>query len=50
MVIQAYFESREQVTQPEVELYATVKTRRESLWSCFNVCTDGHGLTMLYAH
>src|SRR5881396_1449778 len=51
-VIQAYFESREQVTQPEVEaLCQPFKSPGESRWVLFQcVHGMGHGLTMLYAH
>jgi len=51
-VIQAYFESREQVTQPEVEaLCQPFKSPGASRWVLFQcVHGMGHGLTMLYAH
>jgi len=51
-VIQAYFESREEVTQPEVEaLCQPFKSPTASRWVLFQcVHGMGHGLTMLYAH
>ncbi|PYP58667.1 MAG: hypothetical protein DMD40_05055 [Gemmatimonadetes bacterium] len=51
-VIQAYFESREKVTQPEVEaLCQPFKSPGASRWVLFQcVHGMGHGLTMLYAH
>ena len=51
-VIQAYFESREHVTQPEVEaLCQPFKSPGASRWVLFQcVHGMGHGLTMLYAH
>src|SRR5262245_52861033 len=51
-VIQAYFESRDQVTQPEVEaLCQPFKAPGASRWVLFQcVHGMGHGLTMLYGH
>ena len=51
-VIQAYFESREKVTQPEVEaLCRPFKSPGASRWVLFQcVHGMGHGLTMLYSH
>src|SRR5579859_490120 len=51
-VIQAYFESRDQVTQPEVEaLCQPFKQSGMSRWVLFQcVHGMGHGLTMLYGH
>ncbi|OLC07336.1 MAG: hypothetical protein AUH41_10615 [Gemmatimonadetes bacterium 13_1_40CM_66_11] len=51
-VIQAYFEARDQVTQPEVEaLCQPFKQPGASRWVLFQcVHGMGHGLTMLYAH
>jgi len=51
-VIQAYFESRDQVTQPEVEaLCQPFKQPGASRWVLFQcVHGMGHGLTMLYDH
>jgi hypothetical protein len=51
-VIQAYFESRDHVTQPEVEaLCQPFKMPGASRWVLFQcVHGMGHGLTMLYAH
>jgi len=51
-VIQAYFESRDQVTQPEVEaLCQPFKQPGASRWVLFQcVHGMGHGLTMLYGH
>lgn len=51
-VIQAYFESRDQVTQPEVEaLCQPFKQPGMSRWVLFQcVHGMGHGLTMLYSH
>src|SRR5256886_14371467 len=51
-VIQAYFESRDKVTQPEVEaLCQPFKQPGASRWVLFQcVHGMGHGLTMLYAH
>jgi hypothetical protein len=51
-VIQAYFESRDKVTQPEVEaLCQPFKTPGASRWVLFQcVHGMGHGLTMLYGH
>jgi hypothetical protein len=51
-VIQAYFESRDQVTQPEVEaLCQPFKQPGMSRWVLFQcVHGMGHGLTMLYGH
>jgi hypothetical protein len=51
-VIQAYFESRDQVAQPEVEaLCQPFKQPGQSRWVLFQcVHGMGHGLTMLYGH
>jgi hypothetical protein len=51
-VIQAYFESREQVTQPEVEaLCQPFKSESASRWVLFQcVHGMGHGLTMFHGH
>lgn len=51
-VIQAYFESRDKVTQPEVEaLCQPFKQAGQSRWVLFQcVHGMGHGLTMLYGH
>ena len=51
-VIQAYFESRQQVTQPEVEgLCQPFKGSERSRWVLFQcVHGMGHGLTMFHAH
>ncbi|HWC74864.1 MAG TPA: hypothetical protein VG454_13095 [Gemmatimonadales bacterium] len=51
-VIQAYFESREHVTQPEVEaLCQPFKSPTASRWVLFQcVHGMGHGLTMFYGH
>ncbi|HET9385454.1 MAG TPA: hypothetical protein VFO67_09920, partial [Gemmatimonadales bacterium] len=51
-VIQAYFESRHQVTQPEVEgLCQPFKGSAQSRWVLFQcVHGMGHGLTMFYGH
>ncbi|HEV2669871.1 MAG TPA: hypothetical protein VGU74_02170 [Gemmatimonadales bacterium] len=51
-VIQAYFESREQVTQPEVEaLCQPFKSSAASRWVLFQcVHGMGHGLTMFHGH
>jgi hypothetical protein len=51
-VIQAYFESRDKVTQPEVEaLCQPFKTPGASRWVLFQcVHGMGHGLTMFYGH
>jgi hypothetical protein len=51
-VIQAYFESRDQVTQPEVEgLCQPFKSSTASRWVLFQcVHGMGHGLTMYRAH
>src|SRR5881394_394829 len=51
-VIQAYFESRDHVTQPEVEaLCQPFKMPGASRWVLFQcVHGMGHGLTMLYGH
>jgi hypothetical protein len=51
-VIQAYFESREKVTQPEVEaLCQPFKAPGASRWVLFQcVHGMGHGLTMFYGH
>ena len=51
-VIQAYFESRDQVTQSEVEaLCRPFKSPGASRWVLFQcVHGMGHGLTMLYGH
>jgi len=51
-VIQAYFESRHQVTQPEVEgLCQPFKGSSQSRWVLFQcVHGMGHGLTMFYGH
>ena len=51
-VIQAYFESREHVTQPEVEaLCQPFKSGTASRWVLFQcVHGMGHGLTMFHGH
>ena len=51
-VIQAYFESRDQVTQPEVEaLCQPFKSSTASRWVLFQcVHGMGHGLTMYHGH
>jgi len=51
-VIQAYFESRQQVTQPEVEaLCQPFKGSTASRWVLFQcVHGMGHGLTMFHGH
>lgn len=51
-VIQAYFESRHQVTQPEVEgLCQPFKRPDQSRWVLFQcVHGMGHGLTMFHGH
>ena len=51
-VIQAYFESRHQVTQPEVEaLCQPFKSAAQSRWVLFQcVHGMGHGLTMFHGH
>ena len=51
-VIQAYFESRHQVTQPEVEgLCQPFKSSAQSRWVLFQcVHGMGHGLTMFHGH
>lgn len=51
-VIQAYFESRAQVTQPEVEaLCQPFKSATASRWVLFQcVHGMGHGLTMFHGH
>jgi hypothetical protein len=51
-VIQAYFESREHVTQPEVEaLCQPFKAATASRWVLFQcVHGMGHGLTMFHSH
>jgi hypothetical protein len=51
-VIQAYFESRAQVSQPEVEgLCQPFKSATASRWVLFQcVHGMGHGLTMFYGH
>jgi hypothetical protein len=51
-VIQAYFESRHQVTQPEVEaLCRPFKGTERARWVLFQcVHGMGHGLTMFYGH
>jgi len=51
-VIQAYFESRQQVTQPEVEgLCKPFKGSDQSRWVLFQcVHGMGHGLTMFHSH
>jgi hypothetical protein len=51
-VIQAYFESRQQVTQPEVEaLCQPFKGADQSRWVLFQcVHGMGHGLTMFHGH
>lgn len=51
-VIQAYFESRQQVTQPEVEaLCQPFKGASQSRWVLFQcVHGMGHGLTMFHDH
>src|SRR5213596_894613 len=51
-VIQAYFEARDHVTQPEVEaLCQPFKMPGASRWVLFQcVHGMGHGLTMLYSH
>jgi len=51
-VIQAYFESRQQVTQPEVEaLCQPFKSAAQSRWVLFQcVHGMGHGLTMFHGH
>ena len=51
-VIQAYFESRHQVTQPEVEgLCRPFKGSAQSRWVLFQcVHGMGHGLTMFHGH
>jgi hypothetical protein len=51
-VIQAYFESRDQVTQPEVEgLCQPFKGAAQSRWVLFQcVHGMGHGLTMFHGH
>lgn len=51
-VIQAYFESRHQVTQPEVEaLCQPFKRADQSRWVLFQcVHGMGHGLTMFHGH
>jgi hypothetical protein len=51
-VIQAYFESRHQVTQPEVEaLCQPFKGSSQSRWVLFQcVHGMGHGLTMFHGH
>lgn len=51
-VIQAYFESRQQVTQPEVEgLCKPFKGSAQSRWVLFQcVHGMGHGLTMFHGH
>src|SRR5260370_311377 len=51
-VIQAYFEARDKVTQPEVEaLCQPFKGATASRWVLFQcVHGMGHGLTMLYSH
>jgi hypothetical protein len=51
-VIQAYFESRHQVTQPEVEgLCQPFKSPAQSRWVLFQcVHGMGHGLTMFHGH
>ena len=51
-VIQAYFESRNQVTQPEVEaLCQPFKSATASRWVLFQcVHGMGHGLTMFHGH
>jgi len=51
-VIQAYFESRQQVTQPEVEgLCQPFKGSSQSRWVLFQcVHGMGHGLTMFHGH
>lgn len=51
-VIQAYFESRHQVTQPEVEaLCQPFKGPNQSRWVLFQcVHGMGHGLTMFHGH
>ena len=51
-VIQAYFESREHVTQPEVEaLCQPFKSASASRWVLFQcVHGMGHGLTMFHGH
>jgi hypothetical protein len=51
-VIQAYFETRDKVTQPEVEaLCQPFKQPGASRWVLFQcVHGMGHGLTMLYEH
>jgi len=51
-VIQAYFESRQQVTQPEVEsLCQPFKSPTASRWVLFQcVHGMGHGLTMFHGH
>jgi hypothetical protein len=51
-VIQAYFESRQQVTKPEVEgLCQPFKGSSQSRWVLFQcVHGMGHGLTMFYSH
>jgi hypothetical protein len=51
-VIQAYFESRHQVTQPEVEgLCQPFKSSTQSRWVLFQcVHGMGHGLTMFHGH